>query len=330
MRTSHSTFLIPSDKSVTIYNQGKDAVLNTYRYSCRGYRTASNFLRETIPLDLDEFLKAMLADTCDDSDRFLVMFWFNFHDGFTYTVFPGIKSLYPSNLSPSVKKFVINMRRIVANFRNFINQTFVITDSSCWNEPAVFEKVYNSLQIVQIFWYNKLRPLAKKLLTPQEFTNEERLIGKRFNFLNTFITRNPKDQLFREYKIFFKKFSDGKKSLFHFENFYFLAQYFRFKLQSITSITDLEEDLNWLASQPSLLLKYLFCCLNMLYVPKYLITLPECLIDENPITTGYIVLYKESFFIFGKRGSISDKVHQGVVEIARKILQKIQQKTSFK
>ena len=323
--------LTPKERSIAIYNQGKNSVLTAYRFGSRRYSNviisdslhmyAVKLYGLPLEIGLEELLLTMLADNSGDSNYFLIMILYNFQNLSSCIIFHSVNSLCPSRrFSLEGEKLG---RKIFANFRSYIRQIFVSTDSSCWDNPIVFKTVYNSLQTVQIFWHNKLRPIAKKILTPQEFAKEERLIRERFKFLNTFITIDPKVQLFQEYKMFFIKSSNGNKSRFHYENFAFLTRFFKNKLERSTSIASLEEDLVWLASQPSLLLKHFFYYLNSGFFPNRSQSFPDCS-KEKPIMNEYIKMDEYFFSIFGRKGSSRGKANEVIVKHARKILQKVQ------
>jgi hypothetical protein len=257
-----------SQESAKMYEQDRKVILTYCRNIFeRNYEFANIEFRsqkyETAMISLGrkltaiELLNSMLLE---ESNHFLSVFWFSIRNIFDLLERSEIKSLWNIRIS-STTKFP-SLRRIFDNYRIYMSQAFVKLKI----DPADPSTGYNLLSTFQLFWYNKLEPLGRKILGLKSFRKQKKLIEERFHFINIFLFHIPEDLLIREFKRLLQDTKKEKpKSTLAIRNFCFLAKVFVRQLDDIRSFVFLEK-LKWLASQTSNFLIYFFYFLNWTFL----------------------------------------------------------------
>ena len=263
----------PSTESDIIYKLERDNIMSFFRDMFKsGTKFSLNSARYRFELAMQhllnnlntkELLKAMMQD---NSGYFLSIFWIGFQRFKKDLEFKRTNTLYSLNfpyneMSDDDVKVIFNM------FRSFVFRVFAEAIHSCGTDSAGSSESYDLLCIFQMFWYNKLEHMGKKLLKPIEFKGEREMTEERFRFLERFLSNDPKVQIIWEYKRLRQVSREPNISPFALERFYFLAQHLEFRLRKL-DFPEFFNDLEWLASQSPLFLAYFFYFLEFLILDR--------------------------------------------------------------
>ena len=231
------------------------------------------------------------------------------------------------------------MPEIFKNFRRFlIKFSTIICPLSQSDDKEL-------LIIIQMFWYNKLEPLGKKILCGYELRRGRKLTEKRFRFIDHLLFNDSKVQIIWEYKRLHQSIQKEKKEkttpnffferILSAEHFSFLAQHLQRRLKTL-STTEFLKDLDWLASQSRSFLSYFFYFLNYVKgngIPPPSRYLADPSFAEIHVWAGdsicpFIILEKGNLFIFSKRIYIHEEEQAEAYKLACMILARLGIKSS--
>jgi hypothetical protein len=260
--------LIPTAETISIYENEKRNILSFYLSTFKNHSIKPNkrvsmkltdsfdILKQLTPAEL---IKAMLMD---GSDYFLIILLYGLRERYTILIFHDVRSLQPSNDRNRFK----STKRIFRNFRIFLSQAIADSKPSDWEKSVDSSAGRELLILFNNFWQGRLKPLARKILIPDDFKIWKQFIEDRLLFCEIFLSRKTEELFISTNRDLVREIERGIfKATPALQNFYFLYDYFTKHMGNVKSPNFLLY-FEWLALQsPFFLINFL----NLLRDEKY-------------------------------------------------------------
>jgi hypothetical protein len=254
----------------------------------------------------------------DDSNLFLIMFWLGLQREHSVIVFHNI-----SFRSQGHKKAAFD------NFGLFLFDIFTEIDFLNSRDSSNHKLNHNLIMILEVFWHNRLGPLAKKSLDSPDFISLNGKIKEKFRFLKAFLDGVFEYLVAQEYDNLILDLKNGCMNLI----FRFLARHFAHTLRA-TELDQVLEKIEWMERQTPIFLLYFVYCykLGISPLPYQISILRERAFSLVQCAVEWQIEIKQgSLFVFEKLICESEtdpkleSFHQKtkILNLANSIIQKI-------